>query len=534
MAINLETNQYSAQFNAFVQFAKNKDLTEDTLVRIDASEKGPGFLGPNGVPRKIVVKEGDEIKGFTNPFFIRSKTHKDLNFAVRELFLKTILDVCNVTDVDKLPPAVRAVLNKGDFGKAGHPLSVRRIRAITEAVREVARSEGSDVDKIEASLNEKAGRIVENNVKDEGGEKFINIDEGQVKEEPDIDTGRKSGKSIINTEVNPPKIDDDNENENIEAEDESEAANLDDSYVAPEEVAELKDEDRVLSVDAKPDEVKVYPKEIEGPDYAPSKDVVNLLEHVPEETKNKFLRFYATMYYDLKFKAFYDGEPPKKAEIDEAYLKLFLLLRYSGKNKASKMAMALELIMSGKVSFCDREARFRTDIDYIKDLAEHLTNIIDFVEENRKIHGDAVADIVFDTINSWTRIIRPDDLKVLDKDQYEEMKDVASGVPSARIGFEITMKSKQSLVDGFNRVRKLIFDEFKNELQDKKDSPLANELKRNIFLALAMKEFERGAHAMPYNLHMHYNALAQNSKQRAFLNIAISMMEKKDYILKPE
>lgn len=530
MAINLETNQYSAQFNAFVQFAKNKDLTEDTLVRIDASEKGPGFLGPNGVPRKIVVKEGDEIKGFTNPFFIRSKTHKDLNFAVRELFLKTILDVCNVTDVDHLPPAVRAVLNKGDFGKAGHPLSVRRIRAITDAVREVARKEGSDVDKIEATLNEKAGRIVENNVKDEGGEKFINIDEGQVKEEPDIDTGRKSGKSIINTEVNPPKIDDDNENENIEAE----AANLDDSYVAPEEVAELKDEDRVLSVDAKPDEVKVYPKEIEGPDYAPSKDVVDYLEHVPEETKNKFLRFYATMYYDLNHEDFFDGEPPKKADIDEAYLKLFMLLHYGSRDNASKMAMALELIMSGKVSFCDPGARFMTDIDYIKGLAQHLTEIIDFVEENRKIHGDAVADIVFDTINSWTRIIRPDDLKVLDKDQYEEMKDVASGVPSARIGFEITMKSKQSLVDGFNRVRKLIFDEFKNELQDKKDSPLANELKRNIFLALAMKEFERVAHAMPYNLHMHYNALAQNSKQRAFLNIAISMMEKKDYILKPE
>ena len=334
--------------------------------------------------------------------------------------------------------------------------------------------------------------------------------------------------------MNPPKIDDDNENENIEAEDESEAANLDDSYVAPEEVAELKDEDRVLSVDAKPDEVKVYPKEIEGPDYAPSKDVVNLLEHVPEETKNKFLRFYATRYYDLNHEDFYDGEPPTKAQIDEAYLKLFLLLRYSGRDNASKMAMALELIMSGKVSFCDPGARFMTDIDYIKGLAQHLTEIIDFVEENRKIHGDAVADIVFDTINSWTRIIGPDDLKVLDKDQYEEMKDVASGVPSARIGFEITMKSKQSLVDGFNRVRKLIFDEFKNELQDKKDSPLANELKRNIFLALAMKEFERGAHAMPYNLHMHYNALAQNSKQRAFLNIAISMMEKKDYILKPE
>ena len=112
MAINLETNQYSAQFNAFVQFAKGEGLTQDTLVRIDESETGPGILGLNGAPRKIVVKEGDEIKGFTNPFFIRSKTNKDLNYQVRELFLRTILDVCNVTDVDKLPPAVRAVLNK--------------------------------------------------------------------------------------------------------------------------------------------------------------------------------------------------------------------------------------------------------------------------------------------------------------------------------------------------------------------------------------------------------------------------------------
>ena len=524
MAINLETNQFSAQFNEFVQFAKREGLTQDTLVRIDAGETGRGMLGPNGAPRKIVVKEGDEIKGITNPFFIRSKTNKDLNFAVRELFLKTILDVCNVTDVDKLPKTVRAVLNKDDFGKAGHPLSVRRIRAITEAVREVARSEGSDVDKIEASLNEKAGRIVENNVKDEGGEKFINIDEGQVKE-PDIDTGRKSGKSIINTE----------ENENIEAEDESEAANLDDSYVAPEEVAELKDADRVLSVDAKPDEVKVYPKEIEGPNYAPSKDIVNLLEHVPEETKNKFLRFYATRYYDLNHEDYFDGEPPTKAQIDEAYLKLFLLLRYSGKYKASKMAMALELIMSGKVSFCDREARFRTDTDYIKGLAEHLTNIIDFVEENRKIHGDAVADIVFDTINSWTRIIGPDDLKVLDKDQYAEMEDAARGVLGAtKIGYNITEKSKQSLVDGFNMLRKLIFDEFENELQDKKDTPLANELKRNIFFALAMKNNAAVVHTIALSLRKHYNALAQNSKQRAFLDLAISMMKDKDYILKPE
>ena len=212
-----------------------------------------------------------------------------------------------------------------------------------------------------------------------------------------------------------------------------------------------------------------------------------------------------------------------------------MLMRYRGENKASKLAMALELIMSGKVSFCDREARFRTDTDYIKGLAEHLTNIIDFVEENRKIHGDAVADIVFDTINSWTKIIRPDDLKVLDKDQYAEMEDAARGVLGAtKIGYNITEKSKQSLVDGFNMLRKLIFDEFENELQDKKDTPLANELKRNIFFALAMKNVAAVVHTIAFSLRKHYNALAQNSKQRAFLDLAISMMKDKDYILKPE
>ena len=54
---------------------------------------------------------------------------------MRKLFLDTVLKICGVEKVKDLPPAVRKVLNEGDFGNAGHPLSARRIQAVTEAIR---------------------------------------------------------------------------------------------------------------------------------------------------------------------------------------------------------------------------------------------------------------------------------------------------------------------------------------------------------------------------------------------------------------
>ena len=138
MAINLNLKTYGEQFNAFVNFANANAGNADALACIQGDVAG-GLLDPDGKARTIVAKVGDEIKGFTNPFFKRSQTHKDLNNAVRDLFKETVLKVCGVDDIDKLPPSVLAVMKKGDYGaNGGHPLSVRRILAVTRAIKALA------------------------------------------------------------------------------------------------------------------------------------------------------------------------------------------------------------------------------------------------------------------------------------------------------------------------------------------------------------------------------------------------------------
>ena len=138
MAINLNIEGYGAQFNAFVDFAKANGNNPDTLARIDGDVHN--LLDPEGNVRTIVAKtDDDKIKRFRqNLFFSRNQDQKDLNNAVRNLFKETVLKVCGVKTIDKLPPSVLAVMRKSDYDNNGHPLSARRIRAVTQAIQLVA------------------------------------------------------------------------------------------------------------------------------------------------------------------------------------------------------------------------------------------------------------------------------------------------------------------------------------------------------------------------------------------------------------
>lgn len=64
---------------------------------------------------------------------------------MRKLFLDTVLKICGVEKVKDLPPAVRNVLNEGDFGNAGHPLTVRRITAVKAAIEAQFNAEAENV-----------------------------------------------------------------------------------------------------------------------------------------------------------------------------------------------------------------------------------------------------------------------------------------------------------------------------------------------------------------------------------------------------
>jgi hypothetical protein len=140
MAINLNLKTYGDQFRAFVNFANANANNADTLACIEGDEPG-GLLDPEGKVRKIVAKtDDDKIKSFSkNQFFNRNDGQKALNNSVRDLFKETVLKVCGVGGIDDLPPSVLAVMRKGDYGAGGgHPLSVRRIRAVTDAIKALA------------------------------------------------------------------------------------------------------------------------------------------------------------------------------------------------------------------------------------------------------------------------------------------------------------------------------------------------------------------------------------------------------------
>lgn len=138
----IKTKNYDiiVSFRAFVNFANANANNADTLACIQGDAPG-GLLDPDGKARTIVAKtDDDRIKSLRkNQFFNRNDDQKALNNSVRDLFKETVLKVCGVDDIDKLPPSVLAVMRKGDYGvNGGHPLSVRRILAVTSAIKALA------------------------------------------------------------------------------------------------------------------------------------------------------------------------------------------------------------------------------------------------------------------------------------------------------------------------------------------------------------------------------------------------------------
>ena len=132
MAINLQIDKHGAQFSAFVEFASSQSH-ENYIACIEGQKPGLGAPRPDGRPRDIAAKKWDG-----RGQFLRGKNSRAVNNEVRTLFLRTILGVCGVRSVAELPPGVQAVLKADDYDGKGRPLTVRRIRAVTEAVKAAA------------------------------------------------------------------------------------------------------------------------------------------------------------------------------------------------------------------------------------------------------------------------------------------------------------------------------------------------------------------------------------------------------------
>lgn len=132
MPINLNAAKYGEQFNAFVNFA-SKQTNPNYIARIEKPRPEADLIGMDGMPRTITAKTMD---GYGQ--FLRGSGSRKVNNEVRDLFLKTILGVCGVDEIEQLPQGVQDVLKLEDFNGKGHPLTARRIKAVTDAVQTAA------------------------------------------------------------------------------------------------------------------------------------------------------------------------------------------------------------------------------------------------------------------------------------------------------------------------------------------------------------------------------------------------------------
>ena len=178
MAINLNDSLYGAQFRAFQALADDTKLGQDALVSVDESNRGKGLLNEAGERMTIVVKnDGDEIKSFTNPFFSRKQNQIDLNNEVRNLFKETVLKICGVKTLDDLPKAVLSVMRKGDYDNEGHPLSLRRIRAVTSAILAEADREAKVAGGTATMLETQGSTIASSTIHEIQGQNIEEVDE---------------------------------------------------------------------------------------------------------------------------------------------------------------------------------------------------------------------------------------------------------------------------------------------------------------------------------------------------------------------
>lgn len=130
MAINLNNVQYR-QFANFADRARS----DTSIVQLGKTRQSNSRNATSLEYRTIVPKKSLDWVG--NVF--RGPLSGIANNDVREVFLRTVLEMCGVTDVDKLPQGVRRALLLKDYG-VGKPLTARRIRAVDMALKaEVAK-----------------------------------------------------------------------------------------------------------------------------------------------------------------------------------------------------------------------------------------------------------------------------------------------------------------------------------------------------------------------------------------------------------
>ena len=422
MAINLNDSLYGAQFSAFRSLANDARLSQDTLVSVDESCRGKGLLNQNGEKRTIVVKQGDTIR----PLFGRSQGHKDLNNEVRNLFKETVLRICDAKTLDDLPKAVQDVMKKTDYDNKGHPLSLRRIRDVTNAILAEADREAKAGTSQAEGLNSTVSGVSTNDVSV--------IDDGQENEAQEVEVGTKRERPIVNAEVKEPEIEGKNEVE-----------------------SSVDDEDVSFK-------------------YA----TPNYIGKLPFETEEMFMEFYC----DAVDQSIKNGQT--KNYCDEMLGEMFKTIGYNTNDRK----LLVELLANGKPAFLDENGAmpFRNEgLRFAEKLTNILDRTKEY-RAKLKPDGNIVADTILATLKTSDQMFGVDDLPYIDAYQCEQISAVAKKIDTTELFAPPSDRghSAKSLNKRLDSFQQQAAEKFRDELISTNDSQLMVTIKQNLLMNMAL------------------------------------------------
>ena len=453
MAINLNDSMYGAQFSVFRELASQANLTQDTLVSVDEAGRGKGLLGQNGERRTIVVKNGDTIR----PLFGRSQGHKDLNNEVRNLFKETVLRVCGAKTLEELPKAVLDVMKKGDYDNEGHPLSLRRIRAVTNAIIAEADREAK------AGVSQEESRV--SAINDFSTTDVSGMDDGQEREAPGIEAGLNHGMANVNTDAK----------ETVVAGDDEVESSVDD------------------------DEVSF---KYDTPSY---------INGLPSETEESFMEFYC----DAVDRAIEQGQT--KNDCDETLAEMFKIVGYNKGNRK----LLVELLVNGKPAFLGNGGAipFRHEGIRFAEKFKAILDKTEEYRTKLKSYGNIVADTILATLKTLDEMFDVDELPLIDVDLCKQISAVAKNVDTSKLLAPPSSKgySAKSLGKRLDSFQRQVAEQFRDEILSTNDSQLRIAIKQNLLKNMALAHAGSQKDEFAEAIEEHYDDLADKYITRNLL-----------------
>ena len=291
------------------------------------------------------------------------------------------------------------------------------------------------------------------------------------------------------------------------------------------ERGDMTEDSQIFSFDANPD-----PQPPAAPAAKKHEMSANLQKYtfrIKKASVAKFKRFYDASLQTIENA--HDAGAPVSKEAFDSYLEgLFKMFGPTTTDNYLRR-MFCEMLAERKIDIFDEGGKLR-DASELKDQILRFRAIADKVLQFRPLLGTLITDIVFSTVKSMTvpggAMIDPEAIRPLDVREWNAISEAADDHFESDSLHVITSETDaKQLVDGLNKLVGDAHRKFDADLKNIGDSKIMNAIKRNLFTVKAMTWIIRQNDLAVSSLQENYTVLAQDAKQRAFMDMFLPMLE---------